>query len=518
MKIKQIRKLNTLTFPKSLVFFDTESYIDHDNEVETDTLRLGVLIYVKLSNKSEIIDRYEYRFRTSSDFWNILERISNKEKYLWVFAHNIKYDLLNVNVIDLAKSNGWHVPFPINSHNFIMSAFKYKPQPESDILSGKKPKIYKRIQFVDTFNYMKISIKSMGEKFGIKKLNVDFENVTDTDLFTYCLEDVKIAEKMILDLIQFLYKNNLGSLKTTIAATAFNVFRHKFNNSPIFYHDDKKLLAFERQAYRGGDVQCYWLDNLPPQQTYYNVDVNSMYVWAMSECELPTKPITIINNPISTSEFTDYVNEKYVIADVLIHDENIIGLFGLKHNFNTKNEYRLIFPNGTYRITLHNPELIQALKRGMIKQIFSLVVYEKSKALKDYALFFSHLKQNSTSTSDYELSKLFGNSLYGRFALRHYETETIDWNFDVENKLEYIGIVVLDTHINENEIKREQYYRWYNQICRSVSNELIPVKNTNIALAGSVTAYSRMKLYEYKEIAGLENIYYNDTDSLFTNS
>lgn len=42
--------------------------------------------------------------------------------------------------------------------------------------------------------------------------------------------------------------------------------------------------------------------------------------------------------------------------------------------------------------------------------------------------------------------------------------------------------------------------------------------NASIAIAAHVTAYARMLLWSYIQTAGIENHYYNDTDSLYVNA
>jgi len=549
VSIKPIRKIDKLSFPHSIIFFDTESFIIPDEKRERHIFRLGVAIYIKLDMNCQVEKRLIYWYTSPDDFWSFVEKYAARDNVLWLFAHNAKYDLVSVDFIGQMKKRGWNVPQPVIANNFIMHLFKLKRIGERDIP-------YRKIRVLDTFNYLKTSVDSIGKKFDIPKIklkrehskivycdivsksnltgsykdyknrynNINFNAINDKKLFAYCQRDVEVIETFIINLIQFLHINKLGSLKSTLASTAFQIYRTRFITSPVYYHNDKTLLAYERKAYKGGRVDCLRIGRLK-SETYYYIDVNSMYPYVMSNFKLPTKPLlsTIISQvesddtlgylgAIGIDEISNYTQSKYVIADVLVSHNHDIGVYGVK------TPDKLLFPIGEFREVLHNEELKLAISNNEVKEIFNVVVYDSASCLSSYSNYFYGLKRNADNPIDREMAKLFMNSLYGRFALRKYSTEIIDltetgfYNQDDSDLGEFIE------HYKEGGIgKVKHYYKWYDSLFRSLADEFDPVKNTNVALAGSVTANARLLLYRYIQIAGVNNTFYCDTDSLFVN-
>lgn len=543
---KPISKLKELNYPLEIITFDTESTIHHEDKSinEYHSLRLGVAIYNKLDSECKTVYREVYYFRTSTEFWNYVETKTSRVRTLYIYAHNAKYDTLNVDVINELNRLEYEIPYPTINNAFIISAKKNK----------------KKIKIVDTFNYVKKSVASIGEKLGIKKLSVDFNNVEDKELFEYCENDTHIVEEFMLQLIRFLFNNKLGSLKFTTASTAMDIYRHSFITEPIYYHRNLNILKLERDSYRGGIVECFYLGRMKRGE-YYLLDINSMYVNVMSKYKLPTYPIMrIVDNeehPINFNDFVESSKNNYLIADVLIVCDINVGLYGLKY------DGKLIFPTGEFRVSLHQGELEIALKHGHIKAVYEYIIYHAEYCARDYANYFSNLKINATNEVDRDFAKLLGNGWYGKLAMMKYLTDSInlmgffsDEELKDNGKSEYklVGDKRLQSNIRTHDNSRNDnrrymedekkitisnnmkgriikqhflpasittnngdYFNWNGDYIRQYRTGLVPVPRTNVALSGAVTTYARLLLNHYISICGEGNVYYTDTDSLTVN-
>lgn len=500
--VKPIKDLKYCYYPKRLIFFDTESFIhDPDENLEKHSLRLGACIFVELDDEQKVIFEEIFVFKTSKDFWDYVERKNVNDVLLWVYAHNVKYDLANIELDKPLRSKGYTIPAPIMNHAFVLNAKRDK----------------KKIKILDTFNYVRTSVKEMAKSVNMKKMEVDFFNSTEDELTEYCINDVQIIKEFVLNLIRVLstkQKNGkkLGSLKNTTASIAFDVYRHSFITHPVYYHHNDEILKIEREAYRGGMVECFHLNHLETMN-YYLLDVNSMYPYVMSTFKLPTVPLAHITKNKNIEDLNKYINSHYVIADVLIKvGEKSIRRYGLKFE-DKENGKRLIFPIGTYRITLHNEELKECLKNDEILEIYEYVVYRSEPCLKKYADYFYQMKQDATNKADYEIAKLLMNSLYGRLGMRKYINYEISFS-GIPGMEDFNSSYFMDT---TPDGKNQILYKWGDSFIKSYAVDNEHVKNTNIASAGSVTAYARMVLTRYMEIAGYTNVYYSDTDSLVIN-
>lgn len=189
-RVGNISKLTGKSFPKDLLFFDTETYIiEGENDTLTWPLRLGVAIYVHLNDDMTVGKRTVLTFKTVEDFITILKTYCKSRRKVYVFAHNIKFDIMVMNLpLELDKHDIKSSLPVINERLFIW---------HMDI--GNSSAL-----FLDTANYGVISVEQLGNDLGYEKLKVDFDTVSESDLITYCRRDVEILERFMIDYIGFI--------------------------------------------------------------------------------------------------------------------------------------------------------------------------------------------------------------------------------------------------------------------------------------------------------------------------
>jgi hypothetical protein len=102
--------------------------------------------------------------------------------------------------------------------------------------------------------------------------------------------------------------------------------------------------------------------------------------------------------------------------------------------------------------------------------------------------------------------KMLLNSLYGKFGQRN--DEWVDVDAAEPDEIRFCTVLMQDgSAISERTIagKRQWRVRGGNSY------------NSFVAIAATVTAAARMRLWYLLNLAGLDNVYYCDTDSLFVN-
>ena len=112
---------------------------------------------------------------------------------------------------------------------------------------------------------------------------------------------------------------------------------------------------------------------------------------------------------------------------------------------------------------------------------------------RDFVNHYYNIKSHSAGAKK-AIAKLVLNSLYGKFGQRHVFDEFI---IDDDKKARYNYIPSL----NLSRRKRISYSKY---------------QHTEIA--GLITSYARLKLYSLFEKAGMDSVYYCDTDSIITSS
>jgi len=484
-KPHRIKENKSTALPSYFLFFDTETVEVKVSEGEwRHELRLGWVCRVYRDKRRNKHTEKWKEFKNVSEFWDFVEECVPERKCMWCFAHNLDFDFRVLQGFKVLAERGWEIKtFIYDSKNIILSFRK-----------GSKT-----LLFLDTLNYFKGSVKAIGESVGIPKLEIDFKRCSEEELSVYCKRDVEIIKEFVMRLIDFIQENDLGTLQKTLASQAFTAFRHRFMKHPIFVHNNEEAIELERLSYRGGRTEAFYIGRLP-EGRYYKLDVNSMYPFVMREYEYPTKLIKVETNP-TLSGLKRALERFFVIAHVRVRvSKPLIGVKG----------ERLIFPVGEFDAYLCSPELELVLREGEIVRVYKYAIYERHPIFKEYVEFFYSLKEKYTREGNKafkQIAKLFLNSLYGKFGQRTKLFECVG-ECDREDGYE----IVIDAETGERTT-----YRYLNGEVWVESKDYVEGTNSMVAIASAVTAYARCYLWSLIEKAGIENVFYCDTDSLIVN-
>ena len=487
MKIKchLLRKNESDSIPSHLLFLDTESFIIAKEKGFVLPFRLGWTCYVICEDVNEEKEGEWKCWRSKKKMIDYIFSKCYEKTCLYVFAHNIFHDLRAIDFFRYAKKERWNIEMFIDSG-------------KTSFLKVRKEK--KSIAFLSTTNFFPYSLMLLGENIGINKGEVNFKTVKYCELKRYCKQDTLIIKKVMIDFFRYIKLNNLGRFCITAPAQAMYCYRYRFMTQKIFPPNDENIIELERQSYHGGRTECFFIGELLTDQVFV-YDVNSMYPYVMKNNYFPTYS-KYVYKKMKISKMRKIIKYFCVIAKVKISTN--IPIYGVEYN------NRLIFPVGVFCTVLTTPEIQYALKHNHIRKIYDVVLYTKGKIFSQYVDFFykEKVQYKEGKNKPYEtLSKLFLNSLYGKFGQRG-QKQSVDINYesDVESREKIIdletGKISWKTElINTNIIDQE---------------DRNPV-HTFVGIASHVTAYARIYLYELILRAGRKNVYYCDTDSIFVN-
>lgn len=560
-----LNKTKSIRIPKRVIFFDSESEVQieiTDEEVyrasegekvtkEHTPYLICATFHSKRKGESPRETDRVYHGRTIRgvdypqgkenfllDFWMDVASFTSVTEKVYLFAHNAKYDIQVTGGISYLVKLGFTVVSFTDDNPTIINLEKYithsprtgKPYGDYLFLGEKEvkevtdreypdhkkpvdqgdglwffpePKV-KALVIVSSTNYYQQSLKKLGEVFGIKKLDFDHDQpFTLEEAITYCKVDVKILRHAMLTLINFIIAEDLGSFSLTVAGQAFSAFRHRFmEEDQIRIHSDKRALEVERRAYAGGRTECFFMGEVPGKVHY--VDVNSMYPAAMKEFLYPIELVTFWEQG-TLEQLKSKIQDDYLICC----DARINTNIRIFH----KKQKRLIFPVGDYWTSLSTPELIEALDRGILTEVKNIAIYKSGNIFELYVNYFYNkrleMKKIKDKIHDF-LFKLFLNCLYGKFGQKNIQYEIVG-EADPE-KIDYIQVYHPDTK------ERETFKIFGGKVWkRKEDPDNNEAYNSFPAVASHVTAYARMMLWKYMETAGIENVYYCDTDSLLMN-
>ena len=480
-----LKREKTLVIPRHVIFFDCETnQLEDDLGNITQTLKMGwVCYYMRAYDRH--LDKFEWLyFETALEFWTFVFRHTQKKRKLWIISHNLNFDFTIV--------EGWKY---LNQACFKLKFFHNSGTTSIISVRSKDGSIL----FVDFMNWFKESLAKIGDRLGIPKLNIDFEKADDSFLSTYCKRDVEILIAGFQDFAKFLEGNHISRLCYTIASTAMAAYLFGFYDYRIYIHNNKEAIDLERESYRGGRCECFFLGDRS-NGPYYVLDVNGLYSTIMLQFKFPNAYRKIVHN-ITLRSLRTHLKRDAVIAKVLIHTDE--PAYAVKRD-------RTIFPVGKFWACLTTPELFYALENNHIVEIAEAVIYRQAPIFKRYVQYIYDLRLEFKAAgvgSYVEICKLLLNSLYGKFGQKAEVWEKIGSCPGERDRVE----ICFTT--GSGHVRQIRYL--LGEIWELTGYE--ECFNSFPAIASHVAAYARMYLYKLMKIAESGNYYYCDTDSLIVN-
>ena len=480
-----LKRGKTLAMPRHLIFFDCETKPERlDNGTIKQSLKLGWACYYR-KGYGRNLERHEWHnFQDADSLWQFIHNHCERKRKLWVLARNLVFDFTVVEGWKHTRRMGFKLKFLYDSG--VTSIISVKSKEGS-------------IVFLDIMNWFVESLSKTGERIGIPKLKIDFAMCSDSYLSTYCKRDVEIELENFKRLIKFLEANAVSRLCYTRGSTAMAAYLFRHYNRRIWIHNNKEAIDLERDGYRGGRCECFYLGDLK-DENYYIVDVNSLYPFVMRNNRYPVK-YKKIHQRLSITSLAEYLSVMSCVAKVLIDtDEPVYAV----------RRERTIFPVGKFEVTLTTPELMYALEHNHIVKVGRTVVYEQANIFKSYVDRFYKLRQEfkSAGVPEYEeLCKKMLNSLYGKFGQKVEVWRKIG---DCPNEPDRVETCI---EVGAVGVKQIRYLLGEVFMLEGYEESF----NSFPAIAAHVTAYGRLHLWYLMKQAGEGNYFYCDTDSLFVN-
>lgn len=263
-------------------------------------------------------------------------------------------------------------------------------------------------------------------------------------------------------------------------------------------HDDALRLA--REAVVG--ARCEVFDNRGPFGQMYELDTNGSYGRIMRDMRVPVKLLSHRYN-FTLRELCGWVRDYVCIARVTV--DCPLPLFPLRRNG------RLTFSAGKFDTVLAGEELEYALEHGHVVDAYELAAYESHPAFSDYMQALWSLRKLSESIGnkrDADKYKLLMASFYGIWAQRGRVWEQCSRTTDR----------AIRSWMNVNhQTGQIEEFRQFGGIVQKLNNEE-EARESHPAIAACILASARLQLWRYMALAGLDHVYYVNTDSLWTDA
>jgi hypothetical protein len=357
-----------------------------------------------------------------------------------------------------------------------------------------------------------------------------FKNMTACDYLLYCLqypdgkwslknETIKYCEQDVRTLYQIIDKFSerifnlfrVDILKyPTLSSLGFGIYRSVYLNNTKISLITGKWYHFLKKGYTGGAVDVY----KPIGKKIYRYDVNSLYPHVMANTPMPVGQPVFFEGDIS---LTHNIKDLSGFFEVEVQAPNNLNIPFLQTKAKTvKSGIRTIAALGNWKSVYHANEIKKGLNLGYKFNFIRGVLFKEADIFSEMIKKLYEIKEHSDKgSSDYIISKLLMNSLYGRFGMSpdmeshivisEKEAEYFYENYIISNILNFKNGKVLISYITNRSSEE-----------LDTESDMDRALNINVAIAATITANSRIFMYKFKSMPGYIP-YYSDTDSIDLN-
>ncbi len=469
-------------YPRDVVIVDTETVEEPQDDGRTlHRLKFGWAFYARRVRGDRWEAKAWHRFETPGEFWRwALSRCRSRGRLI-IYCHNAEFDAQVVDAFGELARRRWRL---------TQACLEGPPT----IIQWRRGS--RTVRWLDTLNIWRVPLKVIGEKVGLPKLDMP-ESWTDRQRAdTYCRRDVEIVWKALTDWWAFLRDHDLGTAAATLASQGFNAYRHRFMKHDIFIDANESALALARASYLGGRCECFRIGLI--DEPVVTLDVNSMYPAVMRSLTAPTKLITV-RSTATVADIERYLGSYALCADVELDTD----VPAYPHII----DGRLCFPVGRFRQSLASPELAYALRRGHVKRVHRVAIYERAVIFRDFINWAWRQRVNAQARGDSLLDwqvKYLVNGFYGKFGQRGRQ-----WFVRGDSP----SFRVCDQSSFDVDAGRWRYVRQIGHAVQELKDDG-ESSNSHPAIAAHVTSAGRLMLWRLMLRAGRENVHYTDTDSL----
>jgi len=468
--------------PKRWICFDTETLARDECGLKTHYFTMGWTCLCERWSRWWPPHREWRYWEDEEKMCRYFHDMGVKHKELYVFAHNIFFDLQGCGFFAYMREWGWTLDFVYDKGlTYILK-----------ISHGKKT-----MTLLSTTNWFDESLEKVGDMLGVPKLKVDFRNVTREKLSVYCRRDTEIVVRAMDAWMRFVAGRRLGRFSLTKSSQALTAYRHRFMDVRIRLHRVKDIVQLERDAYMGGRTEAFHLGEVDGGP-FVTLDINSMYPYVMKRFRYPCELVDY-GTPKKPEDLADVLRSWNVIADADIETD--------EPAYAVQRYGKTIFPVGRFRTALCSEGLKYALARGHVKYIRQIAYYRSADLFTDYVNYFHRLRTRYKKDNNLIMSKLckyMHNSLYGKFG----QKKVMHDMYDEFTGRGYFREEIVNIDTGDVTI----ITKLMNKIVVTYQEEEGPFSFP--AIAAHITENGRMVLWNIIRDVGPERVLYCDTDSI----
>lgn len=409
--------------PTNLLFVDTETKEDlAANPTPTKSLSfyLGCMIHVRLEGgevRSEVVKSFD----KIEQFWDKVLEVQQAKKPLWIFSHNLCFDMTILRLWERIETGEFRIDFPreeededeADNPNRFKSRVVLEDRCSYLKLLGRRGTVW----FCDSMNFFPMALSKIAKSIGMQKGNYDEVKNDDETLADYCRNDCEILKTAVVDTMLQWSSLDSGNWQPTAAQLSLSAFRHCQEKDsegkpkyPILLDESEEPSEYEREGFYGGYCGPSYVGYYPRKVHY--VDVHGLYPHVMKENNYPTKRLRSFGT-MKPKQLMEECKGFGAMADVTIHSP--------RRPYIVRYNGELLYCTGTFHTRLCGEELETALRQGHVLEVHGGLQYVVAPIFRNFVdEFHGRLREarKQGNEKDATLLKLILCSLFGKFAQR----------------------------------------------------------------------------------------------------
>uniref|UniRef100_A0A6H1ZMY1 DNA-directed DNA polymerase n=1 Tax=viral metagenome TaxID=1070528 RepID=A0A6H1ZMY1_9ZZZZ len=479
---RKLRVNHRTGFPQRILYLDVETRTKAQAGAELHYLRLAWVCYCERESVRQRDVEIWKEFDSAHDLWDWIDKRARDDKPLWIFGHNVFFDLQSSDFFHLMPKKGWTLDFVHDKGLTYILIIRRRKQ---------------ILKIVSSTNYFNGSVESIGKLIGLEKMDVDFSTVDRETLSKYCRRDVEIIKQVMEQYFAFIDKHDLAQVCLTKASQAMHAFRHRFMDRPIYIHSFEPAQNLEKEAYIGGRTEAFALGQVK-DGPFLSLDVNSMYPYVMKNFPVPVKLVNYHENP-TMRQVEDWSKKYGMVAEACL--ETDVPIYAVRRF------KKILFPTGKIVAHLNTGGMLEAIKRGHLKRVRVIAIYNQDIIFEKYVDYMFHLrqhyKQEGNKVYDHILKFLL-NSLYGKFGQYVPELSSME---DPGGD-EYYRREIWQDEGRGTLVEYKLFNKQVQETGRVIG------QSSFVAIASHITEWARLLLWHIIEPLWPDHVLYCDTDSI----
>lgn len=529
MSMRRTCKRNHRTgIPTCFAVVDTETHPVPSTQVPGATchlLRCGVARYWR---EACGVQRSEERFffADANAFWGWLFSKSQPRKTLWLWAHNLGFDLTALGFWRLLETGEVSFGRPARASPPGAETLYTRQGWSGCIVTGDPPTIVscrtkdgRSIRMVDTMNFFPTSLAQLGALVGMEKLSIPGEVGDDDSWREYCERDVNITTEVVRTITRTVRMLDAGNLRTTVAGQAYACWRHKEDVAQVAFDDNPSRLAFQREAYYGARHRALFVGHVVPpamdgiarfcgvpdgarvlfRGPVHALDITAAYASAMQGNLFPAMHIS---RPVSITpdRLAGRMEHFAAVARVVIRSPH--------STYPRRHKDGVAWNVGRFSTVLCGPELHRALFSGHVLEVQECDLYEQARLFDSFVGDCWRARvaaqKDGRALAD-QLIKRMMAALHAKFAQRAHKWEDVA---DMCAPVLWGTFTRIDHATGQAEVYRSLAGH-VQRLCQGGEPA-----NSFPLISAYTTAYHREQMREARMVAGEGNVLYECADSL----